>query len=120
MLLSTAHLMEIDLLRGGQRVPMQQPLPDYPYFVFLSRAEKRPLTDVWPIRLSDPLPAVPVPLLPGDADVPLNLQEALASVYDTFHYALTIDYTRPPETPRLPPREAAWAEEWLRARRAPG
>src|SRR5205823_2575020 len=27
LLLSTAHLMEIDLLHQGQRVPMQQPLP---------------------------------------------------------------------------------------------
>jgi hypothetical protein len=114
MLLSAAHLMEIDLLRAGHRVPMHQPLPDYPYFVFLSRVEKRPLTDVWPVPLSEPLPVVPVPLLPGDADVPLNLQEALASVYDTFRYALTIDYTRPPEVP-LPPREASWAEERLRA-----
>jgi len=40
ILLSTAHLLEIDLLRQGQRVPMQKPLPAAPYFIFLSRAEK--------------------------------------------------------------------------------
>ena len=42
ILLSTAHLLEIDLLRQGQRVPMQQPLPRSPYFIFLSRGEKEP------------------------------------------------------------------------------
>ena len=28
LLLSTVHLLEIDLLRMGERVPMKQPLPD--------------------------------------------------------------------------------------------
>jgi hypothetical protein len=37
LLCSMAHLIEIDLLRRGRRVPMQQPLPPAPYFIFLSR-----------------------------------------------------------------------------------
>ena len=113
ILLSTAHLMEIDLLRSGQRVPMQQPLPPAPYFAFLSRAESRPLTDVWPIALNDPLPVVPVPLLPGDSDVPLDLQLAFTTIYDLFGYDLAIDYSRSPEIP-LEGDAAAWAEERTR------
>src|SRR5437764_5430612 len=35
ILLSTAHLMEVDLLRGGDRPPMCGTLPPVPYFVFL-------------------------------------------------------------------------------------
>jgi hypothetical protein len=119
VLLGAAHLMEIDLLRSGHRLPMRDPLPGHPYFVFLSRAEKRPQTDVWPIGLGAPLPTVPVPLLPGDADVPLNLQEALGSVYDTFRYDRTINYALPPDVP-LAPQEAAWADERLRRWRAAG
>src|SRR4029453_5934831 len=68
ILLSTAHLLEIDLLRQGQRLPMHDPLPPAEYFVLLSRAENRPITEVWPLALRDPLPTVPVPLLPGDSD----------------------------------------------------
>ena len=49
ILLSTAHLIEIDLLRKGQRVPTQAPLPPAPYFVFVSRVEQRPIMDVWPV-----------------------------------------------------------------------
>lgn len=104
ILLSTAHLIEIDLLREGQRVP----LPDARYFVFLSRAENRPLTDVWPIQLSDSLPPVPVPLLAGDADVKLDLQLAFRTVYDSIGYDLAVDYKGAPESP-LRPEDELWA-----------
>src|ERR687885_2666668 len=49
LLLSPAHLIEIDLLRSDRRVPMQEPLPPAPYFVFVSRAERRPMVEVWPV-----------------------------------------------------------------------
>lgn len=115
LLLSTAHLMEIDLLRAGLRVPMQQPLPPAPYFVFLSRAGNRPLTDVWPIRLTEPLPSIPVPLLDGDPDVPLDLQAAFMTVYDAVGYDLAIDYHAAPEVP-LGDEDARWAVERVRGR----
>jgi hypothetical protein len=113
LLLSTAHLMEIDLLREGRRVPMREPLPPHPYFVFLSRAESRPVTDIWPIALADRLPTVPVPLLPGDDDVRLDLQAALATIYDLLGYDLALDYGGPPEVP-LSSEASSWAEARLR------
>ena len=118
LLASTAHLMEIDLLRSGHRVPMRQPLPPQPYFVFLSRAGRRPRTEVWPVAIHQPLPTVPVPLRHGDADVPLNLQQALATVYDLLGYDLSVDYTRPPEVP-LRPEDAAWVRDHLGIPRMP-
>jgi hypothetical protein len=114
LLLSPSHLMEIDLLRRGERVPMRQQLPDYPYFVFLSRAESRPVTDIWPVGLRESLPVVPVPLLADDADVSLDLQAALTAVYDTFRYALTIDYAAPLANP-FPEADAEWIEQCRRA-----
>jgi hypothetical protein len=106
LLLSTAHLLEIDLLRRGQRVPMQSPLPRAPYFIFLSRVEKRPITEIWPIGLTESLPMVPVPLLPGDNDEALDLQRALTTTYDLLGYDLALDYTQPPEI-ALPQEDAA-------------
>jgi hypothetical protein len=114
ILLSTAHLLEIDLLRHGQRLPMHDPLPPSPYFVLLNRAESRPISEVWPLRLSDPLPTVPIPLLPGDADVPLDLQQTFTATYELLGYDLAIDYTRPPEPP-LDDAESPIADSLLRA-----
>jgi hypothetical protein len=114
ILRSTAHLMEIDLLRKGHRVPMRGTLPTVPYFVFIARREKRLATDVWPITLDQPLPEVPVPLLPGDADAKLGLQPALTNVYDENGLRYMIDYSKPPEV-SLTPEQAAWVDEHLRA-----
>ena len=109
--LSSAHLIELDLLREGQRLPMQQPLPAAPYFVLLSRAERRPVLDIWPIPLDQPLPIIPVPLLPGDDDLLLDLQATFAATYDLLGYDLMIDYRQPPD----PPLSGA-AAEWAAAR----
>jgi hypothetical protein len=114
ILLSDVHLLEIDLLRNGQRVPMQQPLPDAPYFVLLSRAGRRPLTEVWPIAWDAPLPEVPVPLLPPDDEVRFDLQLAFRSVYDDFAYDVNIDYQDEPKMP-LSDEQKSWINARLRA-----
>jgi hypothetical protein len=114
VLLETAHLIEIDLLRKGQRIPMKELLPAAPYYVYVGRFETRPDTDVWPISLNASLPQVPVPLLAEDPDVMLDLQLALTTVYDLSDYDLELDYTKPPDAP-LSPKEADWSDSHLRA-----
>jgi len=114
ILRSSAHLIEIDLLRRGARVPMQQALPAAPYFVFVSRADDRPMVDVWPIALGDSLPAVPVPLLAGDPDLALDLQQAFDNVYDLRGFDLLLDYRQPPEVP-FSPEDEEWARSILGA-----
>ena len=110
---SSAHLIEIDLLRVGQRLPMKELLPKAPYYIYVGRSEIRPDTDVWPITLDSSLPQVPVPLLAGDSDVMLDLQLALTTVYDLSDYDLEIDYTKPPDVP-LSPEESDWLDSRLR------
>ncbi|MCU0491773.1 MAG: DUF4058 family protein [Chloroflexaceae bacterium] len=114
LLYSSAHLVEIDVLRAGRRVPTQEPLPDAAYFIFVSRAERRPYMSVWPVALQERLPLVPIPLLPGDADVMLDVQEALGIVYDSLSFDLSLNYRQPP-TPPLAEADAAWADELLHA-----
>jgi hypothetical protein len=114
ILRSSAHLLEIDLLRKGKRLPMAEPLPEGAYFVFLTRANKRPQTDTWPIALDEPLPTVRVPLLEPDPDVPLDLQQAFAAIYDLSRYDLAIDYSKPPDVP-IPKEAAGWAKKRIKA-----
>lgn len=118
LLLSAAHLLEIDLLRLGQRLPMRDALPPVPYFVCVSRAELRPAVDVWPITLREALPKVPVPLLADDPDVELDLQRAFTTIYDALGYDLAVNYSNPPEVP-LAAEDVTWAEEQIRSTRAP-
>ncbi len=79
----------------------------------LSRAERRPTVEVWPIQLTDRLPVLPVPLLEPDPDVPCDLGVAIASVYERGAYASQIDYGQPPPPPLLPKAEADWLEALL-------
>jgi hypothetical protein len=113
LLRSQVHLMEIDLLRGGERPQLERPVPTTPYYVVLSRAERRPTVEVWPIRLQDKLPLLPVPLLEPDPDAPLDLGAAVAAVYERGGYATIIDYDSPAPPPPLPEPDAAWLFELL-------
>jgi hypothetical protein len=106
--------MEIDLLHLGRRIPVQGELPHAPYFVFLSRVEKRPTVDIWPVQVGEPLPFVKIPLTKGDADVDLELQQAFTAAYDLGGFEDLIDYqTAPPVS--LPPGELATLELCLRS-----
>lgn len=98
ILRSSTHLIEIDLLRKGTRPPLNASVPDAPYYVTLSRANRRPRVEVWPIQLWEALPVLPVPLLEPDPDVPLELGTAVSSVYERGAYHLDINYQEP-----LPP-----------------
>ena len=112
ILVSTAHLVEIDLIRDGE--PM--PAPDRPgcdYSVTVSRAERRPEADFWPIGLRDRLPVIPVPLRAPDRDATFDLQDLLHRVHDAGRYASYVYEGRP--QPPLRPDDETWAWRFLTA-----
>jgi hypothetical protein len=113
---STAHLMEIDLLRAGQRPQLARPLPASPYFIFLSRVERRPQIEIWPLSLREPIKLVPVPLLRPDPPVAFDLGAAIHEAYRRARYDLDIDYSASPPPPDLAPEDAAWLDVHLRER----
>lgn len=112
-LTSEVHFVEIDLLRIGERFPVRGPLPSVPYFVFLSRAHRRPRLDVWPIALNQPLPTVHVPLAVGDDDTTLDLQQALTTAYNGYGYDDAVDHSSQPTVP-LDAAQSEWTEGCLR------
>lgn len=113
LLRTRTHLLEIDLLRQGVRIQLLGEPPPAHYYVYLSRWQRRPFTEIWPISLHQPLPTVPVPLLPPDPDVPLNLQAAVKACFDLVGYERLLDYSGPPPPPDLSDEDAAWVEEIL-------
>lgn len=113
VLCSTAHLVEFDLLRGGERLPMQGAVPAGDYYAIVSRGNMRPQAGVLAWSLRDPMPPVPIPLLPGDDDVMLSLQETFTAVYDRAAYELSLDYDSELQPP-LPGADARWMRDLLR------
>jgi hypothetical protein len=77
---SPSHLVEIDLLRGGTHttaVPLERLLAQvdrFDYHVSVHRSDRFEDFRVYPVRLDERLPEIAVPLLTGDAEIPLDLQ----------------------------------------------
>jgi hypothetical protein len=105
-----ANLVEIDLLRGGRRHAMAQAWPESPYCLLVLRKENAPRCKVFEAHYRQPLPAIPVPLAPPDADVPLSLQPLIDGVYERSRYARELDYGQ-----ALRPPLSAADSEWLQA-----
>lgn len=106
-----ASLVEVDLLRGGTRPRTIRPLPPADYYVLIARPDQRPAAAVWPVRLHQPLPEIPVPLAPPDPDVRLDLQRVLHAAYDARSFGKFVYNGRP--DPPLPDADADWARELL-------
>jgi hypothetical protein len=110
VLRSQAHLIEIDLLRGWERMPAESISP-CDYCVTVNRVEERPRAGIWPIRLVDRLPQIPVPLRGPHPDAVLDLQQLLHSVYDAAGFEDYL-YDSQPEPP-FSPEQGAWASQFL-------
>ncbi|MEX2138424.1 MAG: DUF4058 family protein [Pirellulales bacterium] len=95
LLVQQVHLVELDLLLGGRRLPMRRPLPQGDYYVLVSRHDRRPASEVYVWRRDDRLPTIPVPLKPPDSDVALDLAAVYRTAYDRGRYAKSIDYNQP-------------------------
>jgi hypothetical protein len=109
LLTSSVHLVELDLWRGGPRLPIEN-LPPCDYCVMVSRYEDRPNVGLWPLGLRDKLPTIPIPLLAQERAA-LDLQSALHQVYDAAGYEDYI-YTHEPSPP-LQGADVEWAQRLI-------
>jgi len=115
------HLVEIDLLRSGVHttaVPLVHAVEQagpFDYHVCVHRFDRREDYFVYPILLTDRLPTIDVPLLPGDEPAAVDLQAVFERCYDTGPYRRRVRYAENAPTPPLSAELAAWATERLRA-----
>jgi hypothetical protein len=109
-------LVEIDLLRSGQRVisvpgRLVPPSHQTTYSVCVTRGGKTNYWELYRVPLQKPLPEIKIPLRDSDPDVVLNLQTLIERCYVNGRYD-DIDYSREPDPP-LSPDDAAWARQRL-------
>lgn len=116
-LIGTAtHLVEIDLLRTWEPMPMWGTTPPTHYRILVSRSERRPMADLLPFNLQSLIPSFALPLLAGDEEPSLDLGPLLQDLYDQAGYDLRIDYNSRPEPP-LSAADELWAETLLKLTR---
>ena len=115
------HLVEIDLLRGGRHttaVPRDRlttATGPFDYHVSIHHFDNLEDYFVYPLQLTEPLPTIAIPLLPGDPAVSLDLQAVLDRTYDAGPYRREIDYHTAPPAPPLSAEHLTWASEKTRA-----
>jgi hypothetical protein len=113
---SLTSLVEIDLLRAGEPMPVVRGRPASDYSILVSRSWARPRADLLPFSVRDEIPSLPVPLRRSEEEPTLDLGAILHGLYDRAGYDLRIDYARPPDPP-LREDDAQWAQERIKAAR---
>jgi Protein of unknown function (DUF4058) len=104
------HLVELDFLLGGRRLPMGGELPPGDFYAVVTRADRPHGSEVYAWSIRQPLPLIPIPLKAPDPDVPLDLSAVFATAYERGRYARSVRYASPLGLP-IEPGDREWADE---------
>lgn len=115
ILASPVNLVELDLLRGGERLPVRGRLPNADYYAFVCRFQRHPTAQVFPWNLRQPLPTISIPLSPDDDECILNLQDLFTTTFDRAGYDYSLNYSGE-VIPTLSESELAWVDELVNPR----
>ncbi|MCC5624523.1 DUF4058 family protein [Nostoc sp. CHAB 5715] len=113
ILASGTNLVEIDLLRQGEPMPIFGATTT-DYSILVSRSHNRPDADLYTFDLKNPIPVFPVPLREKEPEPIVDLQRLLNEVYERARFDLAIDYSQPLKIvrrrsqPQASPKEEAW------------
>ncbi len=113
-------LVEIDLLRAGERIlnvrPFQIPQSHRTTYQICVRRGWKPLeSEIYAVPLRQPLPTIRIPLRESDADVTLALQPLIEQAYQNGGYD-DLNYSVRPDPPS-DAEDAAWADKLLKGSR---
>jgi hypothetical protein len=106
--------VEVDLLREGEPMPVEGPRHAADYRILVRRGSEGRKARLHLFSVRDPVPAVGVPLLPGDAEPELRVGDVLHGVYERARLDLRLDYSKDP-VPPLAGESLAWAREVVAA-----
>jgi Protein of unknown function (DUF4058) len=113
-ILSRTSFVEIDLLRAGEPMPVRTLPPPSDYRILVCRARRSKDAVLYAFPYTSPIPPIPIPLLPGDPELLLDLNGILHALVDRASYDLILDYVQPPDPP-LRPEDEAWAAKIVAA-----
>jgi hypothetical protein len=122
VLRSSASLVEIDLLRSGDRIlalTASEIPPEHAndYLACVRPGWKASRRELYVMPLRQRLPILPIPLRAREQRVELDMQAVVDQAYASGRYH-KLDYRLVPDPP-LPTQHASWAEELLKAAAQP-
>jgi hypothetical protein len=109
------NLVEIDLLRAGEPMPLRRKTPRTDYQILVSRGSSRPRAKLSTFNVRQPIPTIPIPLLPEDGEPELDLGAVLHALYDRARFDLRLNYAKPP-VPPLNDADSDWARAIVEGR----
>ena len=89
-------------------MPLKAPPSPSDYRIVVCRMGRAKSAKLYAFSCRVPIPQIPIPLLPGDAEPILDLNAVLHALIGRARCDLVIDYGQPPQPP-LPDDEAPWA-----------
>lgn len=107
------NLVEIDLIRSGEPMPLRGTPPTAPYRILVSRGSTRPRAELLLFGPRDPIPQFTLPLRGEPTEPTVDLGHLLHRLYDRAAYDLSIDYRQPP-VPAWAADDDGWADTILR------
>ena len=112
---SMSHLVEIDLLRSGQPMPVIGDVPPSHYRILVTNARNTDaVADLYPCSIQSPLPHFVMPLVEGSEGIAINLKPIIDEVYILGSYDRDIDYDQDPNPP-FSDADHAWIDQLLRS-----
>jgi hypothetical protein len=113
---SSTHLVEIDLLRAGESMPILDNNIKSDYQILVSRSQLRPRAELYPFNLSEVIPAFFLPLQKEDIEPLVDLQNVIQDLFDRAGLDLAIDYNSEP-VPPIQETDLIWVNELLKENR---
>jgi hypothetical protein len=110
---SSTHLVEIDLLRAGESMPILDNNIKSDYQILVSRSQLRPRAELYPFNLSEAIPAFFLPLQKEDIEPLVDLQNVIQDLFDRAGLDLAIDYNSEP-IPPIQETDLIWVNELLK------
>jgi len=112
VLRTRTNLIEVDLLRAGEPMPVVGEPIQSDYRILISRGDRRPHAQLYAFNVRQAIPPFPLPLLPDDVEPAVDLGTILHDLYQRARFDLRLDYTQPP-IPPLEDEDTAWARELI-------
>ncbi|QYX32235.1 DUF4058 family protein [Sphaerospermopsis torques-reginae] len=107
------NLVEIDLIRAGEKMPMITHIADTDYRILIVRSYRLPSAQLFAFSVRETIPNFTIPLQKGEQEIEVNLQDLLLEIYEQAGFDLTLDYNIPP-VPDLSVEAQEWMDKLLR------